>query len=452
MVSEGVGDGRMTTKVGIAGEVHGQTQMGAVAGGFGISGLSTRQNIATAGYAAVGIAGLDRPEHVQLAAANTGAVASALHELDTILTQLNKKSSRVGDRAAQTAWQRGCWFADYTYLVTPYQQKGQGGYHHTGTMTWRSGRAGTFSQPKRALPLYLDSAGYRRELTGTAPQWAQDFDTYIAAIELINPDGYAAWDYPQDRLQTLAALDKHMAIFPGDDRFWPVFSIRWTWDDKAHLDFARLPGWASRNLAALIPLTRTQRPFKEATREHWARQAIANALLLAADPDFRLMVDRFGKVMIGGMVRCRCNRKARHLIAAVLCELFPETQFWLLGQASGTVTNGLGMLGLLDRVWVDGSWWILDASCQRTAIVENGLITMLSLEGPKGRDGQRRRVYETFFTLTELMAANLRSLLAAYQGLWSWPPPEPLPTDLLDVEQARELKKRYQAAQSELGL
>jgi hypothetical protein len=50
------------------------------------------------------------------------------------------------------------------------------------------------------------------------------------------------------------------------------------------------------------------------------------------------------------------------------------------------------------------------------------------------------------------MAANLRSLLAAYQGLWVWPPPEPLPLDLLDVEQARELRRRYQVAQLELGL
>jgi hypothetical protein len=50
------------------------------------------------------------------------------------------------------------------------------------------------------------------------------------------------------------------------------------------------------------------------------------------------------------------------------------------------------------------------------------------------------------------MAANVRSLLAAYEGMWTWPPPEPLPLDLLDVAQAIELKSRYQAAQLELGL
>ena len=68
------------------------------------------------------------------------------------------------------------------------------------------------------------------------------------------------------------------------------------------------------------------------------------------------------------------------------------------------------------------------------------------------RGARRQKRRETFFTMTEMMAANLRSLLSAYQGLWSWPPPEPLPVDLLDVDQAVELKRRYHAAQLELGL
>jgi hypothetical protein len=127
-----------------------------------------------------------------------------------------------------------------------------------------------------------------------------------------------------------------------------------------------------------------------------------------------------------------------------LCALFPDVHFWLLGQANFAVVNGLGMLGLLDRVWSDGSWWILDSTAERFAIVEDGLITMHSLESDYRK--------QSFFTLVEMMAANLRSLLAAYQGLWAWPPPEPLPLDLLDIAQARELKARFQAAQLELGL
>lgn len=447
---------------------------------FGISGLSTRQNISTARHTAVGVAGLDRSGHADLAKVAAAGVNTqqivrapksamgiagnlngehrdlpdALRQRDDALTSLNKQSDRLGDRAARDAWRRGVWFADFTYIATPYQPEGEnGGYVNTGQMGWRNGRASTFGRHSRALPLFIDSCGYRRELTGTAPQWAMDFDTYPAAIELLDPDGYAAWDYPTDRARSLEALAELKRIFPDDGRLWPVFSIRWTWDDNAHLDFGRLPGWASRNLATLIPQTRTQKQFKESTRETWARQAIANALILAADPDFLRMVNEHGKVMIGGMVGCACNRSARHLFTAVLCELFPDVQFWLLGQANFATINGLGMLGLLDRVWTDGTWWIKDSLCERFAFVENGLITMHSFMSETRRDdGRRLKRRETFFTLTEMMAANLRSLLAAYEGLWSWPPPEPLPSDLLDVTQAVELKRRYQAAQLELGL
>jgi hypothetical protein len=38
----------------------------------------------------------------------------------------------------------------------------------------------------------------------------------------------------------------------------------------------------------------------------------------------------------------------------------------------------------------------------------------------------------------------------AYAGLWSWPPPDPIPSDLVDVEQRMELKARYHQAQLEL--
>lgn len=233
---------------------------------------------------------------------------------------------------------------------------------------------------------------------------------------------------------------------------WPVFSIRWAWDDSAHLNFGRLPGWANRNLASLIPLTRTQQPILESTREKWARLAIANALTLARDPDFQMMVNTFGKVMIGGMVKGPCPRAARHLFVATLCHLFPGVQFWLLGQANFAVVNGLGRMDLLDKVWTDGTWWLLDATMERFAIVEGGLITMLSLETSSKEQRKIEPLQRSFFTLVEMMAANLRSLLSAYQGLWSWPPPDPLPVDLLDAAQMVELKERYQHAQLELGL
>ena len=111
------------------------------------------------------------------------------------------------------------------------------------------------------------------------------------------------------------------------------------------------------------------------------------------------------------------------------------------------------MLGLLDQVWTDGTWWLSDATAERFAYVEDGLITMHSFESSRKDGNGKRQVYrQTFFTLVEMMAANLRSLLAAYEGLWSWPPPEPLPVDLMDMAQVAELKQRYTQAQMELGL
>src|SRR5690606_19521331 len=119
----------------------------------------------------------------------------------------------------------------------------------------------------------------------------------------------------------------------------------------------------------------------------------------------------FGRVMIGGLVMSKVPRMARHLLAAALCQIYPDVQFWLLGQANFAVINGLGSLGLLEKVWTDGSWYIKDAAAERFAVVENGLITMYEAS----RERMRNR--HTFFTFHELLAANLRSLLAAYQGL-----------------------------------
>lgn len=416
---------------------------------FGVSGLSTGKNIRTAG-AAVGVAGLDRNGFADIS-------AESLRSRDRSLASLVQDSNRLGDRAAQSAWRRGVWFADFTYITTPFHAAtDNGGWVKGDGIGWRNGREFTFGRQNRALPLFIDSCGYRRELTGTAPQWAMDFDVYPQAIELIDPDGYAAWDYPQDRSRSLEALRELMGLFPGDvrnGRLWPVFSIRWSWDAKAHLSFGHLPGWSGRDLAAQIPQTRPQKKFKPETLERWARQAIANALVIAADADFRWMADTFGQVMIGGLVGCEMNRQARHLFAAALTQMFPGVKFWLLGQANFATINGLGMLGLLDQVWTDGTWWIKDATSERFAYVENGLITMHSFESSrKDADGKRQVYRQTFFTLVEMMAANLRSLLAAYDGLWSWPPPEPLPVDLMDAEQVKELKRRYVQAQMELGL
>lgn len=93
---------------------------------------------------------------------------------------------------------------------------------------------------------------------------------------------------------------------------------------------------------------------------------------------------------------------------------------WLLGQASFAVVNGLGYLGLLDQVWVDGTWYLKDSMCDKLAVLNEGLITMLPIG--RGIDSHTGAPFaQAFLTCGEMMAANLRSLLAAYQGLWQWP-------------------------------
>lgn len=428
---------------------------------FGVGGLNCHQVIAAGESARFGVSGLDRPAKCAVAGVNTRQIqeaslgvagntgrrtrqgladTAALRRRDAELAAISAGSNRLGDRAARESWQHGVWFADYTYVV-----KGGSPASCPPGVAWRHGRQSVFGREHRELPLYLDSAGYRRLITGTAPAWSHRFDTYPAAIEIVDPDGYAWYDDPRDRVRTLADGRRLMSIFPADvasGRQWPVFSARWTWRDDAHLLAGALPGWASAELANLIPLSRTQRRFKRDTLEKWARLAIANALLAAGDPDFHWMIDTFGRVMLGGLVGSRCPRMARHLYLATLYHACPGVQFWGLGQASACVVNGLGMLGLLDRVWVDGTWWLLDATADRFAVVENGLITMISFEG---------WAY-SLFTLVEAMAANLRSLLAAYAGLWSWPPPEPLPLDLLDPDQAADMKRRLAANATQLHL
>jgi hypothetical protein len=56
----------------------------------------------------------------------------------------------------------------------------------------------------------------------------------------------------------------------------------------------------------------------------------------------------------------------------------------------------------------------------------------------------------SFFTLTELMAANLRSLLSAYSGLWAFPGPPEVPTDLADRDARLELRRRVRVAEREV--
>ena len=89
----------------------------------------------------------------------------------------------------------------------------------------------------------------------------------------------------------------------------------------------------------------------------------------------------------------------------------------------------------------DGSWWIHNARAEQLAVLQDGLIRSVGLTHTGAR---------SFFTLAELMASNLRALLGAYAGLWTFPAPAPVPTDLRDEEARLELRRRLAAAQLEL--
>src|ERR671939_2155627 len=94
-------------------------------------------------------------------------------------------------------------------------------------------------------------------------------------------------------------------------------------------------------------------------------------------------------------------------------------------QASAMVINRLGRLGLLDRVSTYGSWWIHHARTEQSAVLQDGVLKSVRLTHTGAN---------SFFTLLELMAANLRSLLSAYAGLWTFPAPADVPSDVRDAD------------------
>jgi hypothetical protein len=172
-----------------------------------------------------------------------------------------------------------------------------------------------------------------------------------------------------------------------------------------------------------------------------AGQAVHNGRLAAADPELRRYVEQAPLVAIGGLAQSPCPAEARSLYLAELCGAFPEARFWALAQASAPVVNGLGRLGLLDRVSTDGAWWIHHARCEQLAVVEDGLLRSIKLTHTGA---------QSFFTLPELMAANLRSLLSAYAGLWTFPGPPKVPTAMEDADARLELRRRLGMAQLDL--
>lgn len=372
---------------------------------LGIAGVNTRQ----LQRAAIGIAGIDSARlHNKAGLGVAGNFSSTIRPtVKQVLTANDAKfgNSTIGDRIARESWSRACYLLDASYLVC----SGPAGAR------WRSWSEPMFNRATRRLPLFLDSGAFRRH-TKTAPRWFT-WDFYLQAIELIDPDGFMAFDVVGDMSATLQNYQEMLRLGLGN-RCVPVWQIGPTWDYRAgaRIDFGG--------------------PVSEA-----ARAAIGNARRAVQDPALRFMSDQSRLIAIGGMVQGPCPREVRHIYLAELCRLMPDHQFWGLGQASQPVVNGLGPIGLLDRVWLDGSWWIHHARTEQIAVVQDGLLKNLQLTYTGA---------ESFFTFPERAAANIRSLLGAYDGKWVWPEPAPLPTDMTDVDAVLELKRRIRPAQMDL--
>jgi hypothetical protein len=370
-----------------------------------------------AGSAALGIAGVNTRPLEAAALGVAGNWGSTLRLcLDRLVEPARPLSgAHLGDRAASRCWARAVYLLDYTYLVCPTGRGARG----RGAVRYRPGFRRMCDPATRRLPVYLDSAAYR-EAVGTAPTWSS-YERYRQAIDLIRPDGALAKDVLGDQEASRAGYERLRSDGYGAVVI-PVWQCRPTWDDRAGTLLGRGYGAAAAASDA-------------------ARAAIANARRAARDPVLRAYCATAPLVAIGGLVQGPCPRAARHLYLGELCRQFPETRLRGLGQGSVMVVNGLGQLGLLDRVSTDGTWWLHNARAEQLAVLQDGMIKSIRLT----RTGAR-----SFFTLAELMASNLRALLSAYAGLWTFPAPAEVPTDLRDEDARLELRRRLDAVQLDL--
>jgi len=228
----------------------------------------------------------------------------------------------LGDQARPRVAEVARHFATWTDLVKPAPG---------GGVTWCVGAAERCALAQRRIALGVDSGGYSRLTQAACPRWWHEFARYQAAIALIQPQLYAAWDYPADRARSLAALAELEAVYPADianGRLWPVWSVGWAAPPELRWSGAwgrtRPPTWDRADLATLVPATRTDRRWAPATLTAWARQALALAAATAADPAFRTLVARYSRVMIGGLCGSGLVRRpVRALFFAALLAYFP---------------------------------------------------------------------------------------------------------------------------------
>lgn len=310
----------------------------------------------------------------------------------------------LGDRAART-WDRACYLSDASYIACQAA---------TGGIRWRGWSMALFGRQQRKRPLGLDSGCFRRR-QGKTPRWFT-YEAYLRAIDVTEPDFWMAYDVWGDQQATLANYERMIAEGYGDERCIPVWQM--SWDDRASTILERRGD---------VPQT--------------VRTAIANARLAVRDPVFRWMASHSRWLAVGGMVKGPCPREVRGVYLGEVARLCPELMLWGLGQACPQVINSLGTQGLLGRVSLDSSHWILNAANECIPVLEDGLLKSVRLTSTGA---------ESFFTLLERMAAHLRAFHAAYTGAWTWPGPPAVPTDMRDLDARLELQSRLAAEQMTL--
>lgn len=402
---------------------------------LGIAGVNTNP-LMWASQAGVtgclGIASVDRPAFHRASLGIAGNWGTTLREEEEQLLKQTKppRSSKheepLGDRAAREGISRCVFLQDVFYTNCT---------NNAGEMVFRLGREEMFGPGRRRLPLYMDSGAFRRHQemeriragkTGSKfPQWSFSYDKYVEAILLNQPEGFMSWDVIGDNQVSYQGYQRMMAdprLAGIIDRIIPVYQVGEIWDRRAPL---------------LEPV-----PYSAGGDE--LRSVIANAQRIFQDPIFQHYLSRHRLIAIGGLVQHEdSKREARWVLFKELARLCPDHQFWGLGMASPMIINGLGPEGLLERIWVDGTWWILNATAQRTAVLQDGQIKVLF---PK------KLGWEDFDTTIERAAKDLRALAAAYSDCIRWPDPGPTVEEMIEDPEARiQMKKIGREAAREVA-
>lgn len=393
----------------------------------GIAGVNM-ESLVRAATSVLGVAGVDRSYKIEACLDASGAG----HEKGSAGEPAGRRPL-LADRTAREGYKKCVFFEDIWYLVKwdPVQKR----------VVWRKGFERSFGRKYRKLPLFLDSGAFRRfqeqlkhekwlagelpEKPRLKPAWSNDYNCYLQAIDLLDPDGYMSWDKLRSNQESYRGYQQMVSDGYGD-KLIPVYQITEDLLDQAG--------------ALLEPV-----PYQISTDD--LRYVVSLAQHIARDPIFREYASKHRTVGIGGMVKNpRLPVPARWVLFKELARLTANqgTILWGLGQACYGVVNQLGPEGLLnDRVSLDGSWWINHANTMQTIILVRGQLRninwfhfgerFLGLTRDEVRDPDK---FGIFNSRSEMMAMNIRALAGAFANCWKWPDPGPTVEEMEDNPEA----------------